>query len=147
MIFWHHFYSSWDIAITPLVTKLRPFFLQKFHKVVNFQKAPWTLFHCGLVIWCKFQLIGTTIEGAVTFGVKYLKMLILFFFFKEIRYQNCFSPFFAPTANLLIPIKSDQLRIESQWALFETRRDRSITYVKMKEKEEIRFPPYPLKSI
>ena len=79
--FWHHFYSSWDIAITPLVTKLRPFFLQKFHKVVNFQKAPWTLFHCGLVIWCKFQLIGTTIEGAVTFGVKYLKMLILFLFF------------------------------------------------------------------
>ena len=33
--------------------------------------------------------------------------------------------------------------LESQWALFETRKDRPITYVKMKEKEEIRFYPPP----
>ena len=35
--------------------------------------------------------------------------------------------------------------MESQWALFETRKDRSTTYVKMKEKERDEIlPPYPL---
>ena len=60
------------------MTKLRPFFVQNWHKITNFQnfqKAFVPLY--GVVIWCKFQLIWTKIEGADTFGVKYLKMSIL----------------------------------------------------------------------
>ena len=35
-----------------------------------------------------------------------------------------------------------------KWTLFETRKDSSTSYVKMKEKEEMRFyPPTPLKNI
>ena len=65
--------------------KLRPFFVQKWHKIDNFQNLQESLlnfvYHYGVVIWCKFQLIWTKIEGADTFGVKYLKMSILSVFF------------------------------------------------------------------
>ena len=47
-----------------------------------------TPYRYGVVIWCKFQLIWTKIEGADTFGVKYLKMSILSVFYKR-SYQNC----------------------------------------------------------
>ena len=44
------------------------------------------------------------------------------------------------------PSNDETVAIQSQWALFETRKDRSITYANMNEKEEVRFypPPTPL---
>ena len=36
-----------------------------------------------MVILCKFQLILTKIEGADTFGIRYLKMTILPFFIRD----------------------------------------------------------------
>ena len=41
----------------------------------------------SVIIWCKFQLIWTKIEGADMFGVKYLKMSILSVFYER-SYQN-----------------------------------------------------------
>ena len=50
-------------------------------KLEIFKKASLTfvslLYLFGVVTWCKIQLIWTKIEGADTFGVKYLKMSIL----------------------------------------------------------------------
>ena len=40
-----------------------------------------------MVVWCKFQLFWTKIEGADTFGVKYLKITILSVFYKRF-YRN-----------------------------------------------------------
>ena len=77
------FWKFWKLAILcHFCTKnglnlgiLRPFFVQKWHKITNFQNFQKSLFNFvhlyGVVIWCKFQLIRTKIEGADRFGVKY----------------------------------------------------------------------------
>ena len=61
--------------------KLGPFFVKNWHKIANFKNVQKRLLNFvplyDVVIWCKFQLIWTKIEGADTFGVKYLKMSIL----------------------------------------------------------------------
>ena len=55
--------------------------MKNWHKIANFQNFQKSLLNFvplyGVVIWCKFQLILTKIEGADTFGVNYLKMSIL----------------------------------------------------------------------
>ena len=65
--------------------------MKKLHKIANFQNFQKSLLNFaplhGVVIWCKFQLMWTKIEGADTFGVKYLKMSILSLFCKR-SYQN-----------------------------------------------------------
>ena len=70
---------------------MRPFFVQKWHKIANFQNFQKSLLNFGplygVVMWCKFQLIWTKIEGADTFGVKYLKISICLLFCKRF-YQN-----------------------------------------------------------
>ena len=104
----------------------RPFFVQKWHKIANFQNFQKNLLNFGalygVVIWCKFQLIWTKIEGADTFGVKYLIMLILSIFSQEILPKsrtskcdnfwmkiNCTFP-----KKLLIPLE-DTFQIRSTW--------------------------------
>ena len=60
--FYATFAKKWPLGI------LRPFFVQKWHKIANFQNFQKNLLNFGalygVVIWCKFQLIWTKIEGA-----------------------------------------------------------------------------------
>ena len=61
--------------------------MQQWHKIANFRNFQKSLLNFdplyGVVIWCKFQLIWTKIEGADTFGVKYLKISILSVFLRD----------------------------------------------------------------
>ena len=61
----------------PQNTQFQAIFVRKLDNTVTFQyflksqRDFVPLYH--VVIWCKFQLIWTKIEGADTFGVKYCK--------------------------------------------------------------------------
>ena len=61
--------------------------------------------------------------------------------------KHCISSqFFLSSSNLQMSVKSEPPRVWSQWALFEIRKDRSITYVEIKEKERDETLPLSLKD-
>ena len=57
---------------SPNLGIFRPFFVQNWHKIANFQNfrksSSYFVPLYGMVIWCKFQLIWPKVKGADTFG-------------------------------------------------------------------------------
>ena len=108
------------------------------------KSAPVSFFDNWEVPLCKFS--SKIVKQWM--GSSFLKFVFSNFLVKTLYFCPISRPFFPPTANLKGLWNLNRCKLESQWAPFETRKDRSITCVKMKEKEEIRFyPPTPLTHI